>query len=152
MPTARAVESSQLESNCGGVDGNVIGVAFDAEVVGCGGERCRDLAQGGDGFGVRGGGTGVKEAGFAEADDEAVAAHFDGDGVMGDLVGEALVEIALDAVEVALDLGGRKDVFAHNDVHGQGGRFVAGAWRDGRVADGVGKDAQGFESRINGLG
>ena len=67
------------------MDGNVVGVAFDAQIVRRVGNGGRDLAERGQGLRLGSGRAGVKEAGFAEADDQAILAHLDGNGVGGDL-------------------------------------------------------------------
>jgi hypothetical protein len=58
-------------------------------------------------FPAGGRGAGVKEAGLAQADHQAVAAHVNGDGVRGHLVGERLLQLAPNADRSALTLAGR---------------------------------------------
>ena len=59
------------------------------------------------------GGAGCEKAGLAQANDQAVAAHLDRDGVRGNLVGECLLEFAAEAFEIVFDPGRSKHIFSH---------------------------------------
>src|SRR5271170_5249622 len=58
-----------------GVNRNVVGVAFNANVVGRAGESAGDLVQDGQGARVNYGRAAIVEAGFAQGDDQSVAAN-----------------------------------------------------------------------------
>jgi hypothetical protein len=75
-------------------------VALDADVVGRGREGGCDLVQSGQGTGMDDRRAAVVEAGFAERDDQAVAANAHRDDVFGDLVGEHSGEFLLKFGEV----------------------------------------------------
>ena len=90
MRVARAEESSQLESKVAVWMGTLsvwpstrrsYGVRAREAAI------CRSVASV---FRPRCGGAGIEEAGFAQADDQAVAAHLNGDRVLRHLVGETL--------------------------------------------------------------
>jgi hypothetical protein len=80
--------------------------------------------------------SGGEEAGLAQADDQAVAAHLDGDRVRGDLVGKSLLELAADVVKIVFDPGRRQHILAHHDVHGHDRLSVPAGWAGGGWIEG----------------
>ena len=78
------------------MDGNVVGVSFDAEIAGDRGEDGANAVKGVHGIGAQGCRSALEESDFAKTEDDALAGITEGDGAVLELFGESEFELAAD--------------------------------------------------------
>ena len=74
-----------------GMDGNVVGVTFDAQTAGADRKDGGDAIEGGQRGRFQGGGSAVEKSELAQADDQAFDLAMQGDGVQRDFVLQGLL-------------------------------------------------------------